>query len=349
MASAIYFITGTTGFLGSEVLRTILAQDPQAQCYCLIRDLPQRKLAVNSDRVFPVSGDITLENLGLGIEEYQALAQKITHVLHSAALVQFEKPRPMLEKINVNGTENIIAFARTCARLNPEFKVLGYVSTAYVAGKHKGIVTEQHFSDAAGFKNNYEATKFAAEILLHVAKATLPVIIFRPSIILGHSQDGSTPRTNVLFPLTQAVKKLPFGINIFPAKKNCLLDLVPVDYVAKGIYFLLNRPDAIGQVFYLTSGLGQELSVAQVVATFSQVYRLASIIVPSALWPLGKRVLSYNKRGQYLVKGMDPFWLYVVSNPQFCQKQTQQVLDQHQVSCNHLDDVLRKTLLFMEK
>ncbi|MFA6037963.1 MAG: SDR family oxidoreductase [Legionellales bacterium] len=348
MTEPIYFITGTTGFLGSEILRTILKQDPQAQCYCLIRDLAQRKLTPESDRVFHVSGDITQENLGLSLEEYQNLARKITHVIHSAAMVQFEKPKHILEKINVHGTENMIAFAKAAQQQNPEFKIMGYVSTAYVAGRRTGVVNEQDLSDAYGFKNNYESTKYAAECLLHSLKTTLPVVIFRPSIILGHSEDGATPRTNVIFPLTQVVKRFPFNLGIMPVNKNCLLDLVPVDYVAKSIYFLLNKENS-GQVFHLTSGQGKELSVGQVVDIFRQVYKLHALLVPARLWPLGRRLLSYTKKGQYFIKGMDPFWPYVVSNPQFCQKQTQQLLDQYQVRCHPMDDVLKKTLLFMEK
>lgn len=349
MSAPIYFITGTTGFLGSEILRTILAQDAHAQCYCLVRDLAQRKLAPISERVFYVSGDISQENLGMHLDEYENLARSITHIIHSAAMVQFEKPKAVLEKINVLGTQNMITFAKRCQQQNPEFKIMGYVSTAYVAGKRVGVVNEQDLTDAYGFKNNYESTKFAAERLLHAEKSNVPVAVFRPSIILGHSKDGATPRSNVIFPLTQVVKRFPFNVVLMPVNKKCLLDLVPVDYVAKGIYFLLNDPKAAGQVFHLTSGQGRELSISKVVDIFRETYQIRAIIVPSGLWPLGKRLLSYTKRGQYLVKGMDPFWPYVVSNPQFCQKQTQQLLDQYQVRCNPMEDVLKKTLLFMEK
>jgi thioester reductase-like protein len=349
MASPIYFITGTTGFLGAEVLRTILAQDPDAQCYCLVREFSLKRLTVNSDRIIPVIGDITLSQLGLSDGEYQALAKKITHIIHSAAVVQFEKPKAFLEAVNVEGARNMIAFANTCKQHNPEFKVYGHVSTAYVAGKRKGIVTEEDFSEVDGFKNNYEATKFAAEKLVHEAKNSLPVIIFRPSIILGHSIDGSTPRTNVLFPLTQVVKKYPINILMLPFYKNCLLDLVPVDYVAQSIYFIVNSSETIGQVFHLTSGQGKELTIKQVVKILEQVYRKHMIFVPTGLWHIAKPILSYSRKGIFIVKATDPFWLYTVSNPQFCKKATQKFLDQFGVNCSLMEDVLKKTLLYLEK
>ncbi len=349
MASPIYFITGTTGFLGGELLRNILAKDPNAQCYCLIRDSSLSRFTVNSDRVFPIKGDITLEQLGLSTQEYQDLANKITHIIHSAAVVQFEKPKAFLEAVNVQGASNMITFAKACQQHNPEFKVYGHVSTAYVAGKRKGIVTEEDFSDADGFKNNYEATKFAAEKLVHEVKDTLPIMIFRPSIILGHSIDGSTVRSNVLFPSTQIIKRIPLPFTLLPANKNCLLDVVPVDYVAKSIYFSMNDPNAIGRIFHLTCGQGEELSMRQTTDIYAEVYGPRTFFVPCFLWRVARKLLSYSKRGLYLVKAADPFWLYTVENPQFCKKATQKLLDQYGVSCHSIEDVLKKTLLYLEK
>lgn len=349
MTNRIYFITGTTGFLGGEVLRTILAEDPNAQCYCLVRANSQDKMLVHSEKIFPIIGDITQDNLGMSTQDYQDLSKKITHIIHSAAVVQFEKPIVFLDNVNVRGTKNVIAFAKACQQHNPDFKVLSHVSTAYVAGKRKGVVREQDFSDAYGFKNNYETTKYASEKLLHEVKNTLPVIIFRPSIILGHSQDGRTLSTNVLFPIAQVIKRYSHKTIPVPVNKNCLLDLVAVDYVAQGIYFLTQCHDAVGQVFHLTSGQGNELTVKELANIFGEIYQKQIIFLPSQFEPLFAWLLSYNKKGKYIMKAAAPFHLYTVANPQFCQQATQKLLDQFGIRCNKTDDVLKKTLLFMEK
>ncbi len=361
MNASIYFITGVTGFLSKEFLVTALTDNPQAQFYCLIRQqgrtsaeqrlkevLQSVDLSHESHRVFAIPGDITHSLLGLEVEVYQTLARKITHIVHSAALVQFEKPKAMLEHINVEGTKNMIAFAQESAQLNPEFKVFAYVSTAYVAGQRKGRVTEQDFSDAYGFKNNYESTKFAAEALLHAKKATIPLIIFRPSIILGHSQSGRTPRNNVIFPPTQVVKKFPLPFALLPINENCLLDFVPVDYVANGIYSLMHMQEAYGQTFHLTSGMGKEVSMGQALQVFSQMYGVRLISIPAGTWPLLKRLFSLTRIGRYVVQAADPFWLYSLENPQFCQQYTQQFLDKQGLSCDNMVNVLKKTLIFME-
>ncbi|MFI4957054.1 MAG: SDR family oxidoreductase [Gammaproteobacteria bacterium] len=349
MISRIYFITGTTGFLGGEFLQTVLEQDPQAQCYCLIRNQGQLSAAQriqHSDRVFAVPGDITLDNLGLSEDEYQALAEKVTHVVHVAAMVKFEKPKEVLEKINVRGTENVLRFAQQCQNLNPAFQVLGHVGTAYVAGKRKGLVTEKDFSDAYGFKNNYESTKFAAEALLHAAKATLPIMIFRPSIILGNSAEGRVSRSNVIFPLVKVAKKDPLGLA--PFNKHCLIDFVSVDYVAKGMYFLLQEKAAVGQVFHLTSGVGNEVTVQKMLHLFNEVYKLNLSTIPTWLWPILRRIFSLTRHGRYFIKGVEPYWLYTVDNPQFCQQFTKRMLDKHQFSIDNSKDFLLKTLVFMD-
>lgn len=349
MAVKVYFITGATGFLGEHILETILAEDSTAICYCLVRESSVNKLAVNSDRVFPVKGDVSLNHLGIPAQQYQELTQKVTHIIHSAAIVQFEKPKAFLEAINVQGTGHVIEFAKACQQNNPEFKVLGHISTAYVAGRRKGIVREQDLSDVSGFKNNYELTKFASEKLVHEAKQTLPVIIFRPSIILGHTETGYCHRSNVLFPTVQIVKKIPFSVVPLPSNKNALLDLVPVDYVAKSVYFLMKVPDAIGKTFHLTSGLDNELSMKQTIKKYAQVFSVNMFFVPTFLWQVVRPILSLSKKGQYYVKAAGPFWLYSISNPQYSNEETQKFLNQFGIQCPDMEAVLEKTLLFMQK
>ncbi len=360
MSSHIYLLTGTTGLLGSEFLNTLLTQDPTAYCYCLIRDEPQQTAAQrlthiveqsglthNAHRVSALSGDITLDKLGLDTQTYDQLSQKITHIVHSAALVKFTKPIAELEKINVHGTENVITFAHCVAKNNPNFFVLGYVSTAYVAGKRKGIVTEQDFTDRYGFKNNYERTKFSAEALVHAAKETLPVIIFRPSIILGHSHDGCTTRNNVIFPLVQIAKKSPW--HIVPFNKNCLLDFISVDQVAKSMLFLINDQDALGQIFHLTCGIGSERRIQQQLDVFNRLYRINFLTIPTWTFPLIKHLLPLTRQGAYIIRGLEPFHLYTVANPQFCQSYTQSMLNKYEVSCDNSADLFEKTVHYMDQ
>ncbi len=148
---------------------------------------------------------------------------------------------------------------------------------------------------------------------------------------------------------TQLIKKYPFSIGIIPANKHCLLDLVPVDYIARSICYLINTPAAVGQVFHLTSGQGNELTVLQAMAVFREVYHKQIFIAPSGFWPIVRKFLSYSKQGRYFITGADPFWLYTVANPQFNAKATQKLLDQFAIRCDPMKDVLKKTLQFMER
>ncbi len=311
-----YFITGATGFLGGEFLRTVLERDPFAQCYCLVRDqgnISAERRLLKDERVCIIRGDITQDNLGLTDEAYKELAQKITHVVHTAAMVQFEKPKAILEKINVTGTKNVLNFAKTCHTLNPTFHVYGHVSTAYVAGKCRGVVTENDLTADHGFKNHYESTKFAAEALVHAVKGTLPVIIFRPSIILGNSQTGVVTRSNVIFPLVQVVKKCQ--PKFFPCNTDCRLDMVGVDYVAQAMFYLLMDSTAIGHVFHLTCGLGHEMTVGEELRLFKQIYHLKTIIIPPWTWDIVKQFFSLTRQGRYIVQAAGTLSIVYVSEP----------------------------------
>ncbi len=109
-----------------------------------------------------------------------------------------------------------------------------HVSTAYVAGTHSGLFTEDMLGTE--FRNTYEQTKFEAEQVVG-ATTDLAVAIARPSIVMGESDSGWTPAFNVLYwPLRAFARGL---FDRVPAKPDGRVDVVPVDYVADGIAKLI--------------------------------------------------------------------------------------------------------------
>ena len=104
-----------------------------------------------------------------------------------------------------------------------------HVSTAYVAGTHSGVFTEDMFG--TDFRNTYEQTKCEAERIVAEVSG-MEVAIARPSIVMGESGSGWTPVFNVLYwPLRAFARGLFARV---PAKSDGRVDVVPVDYVADG-------------------------------------------------------------------------------------------------------------------
>jgi nucleoside-diphosphate-sugar epimerase len=241
-------LTGATGFLGMEVLARLLERSDR-DVLCLVRADGQaaaeerldgvlaklyRDPSPYRDRVRALPGDLTG-----GVEPP---GEEIDVVCHCAASIAFDLPLDEAREINVDGTGTILELARAAGA-----RRFVHVSTAYVAGTHRGEFTEDMLGSE--FRNTYEQTKCEAERIVGEVSG-MEVAIARPSIVMGESDSGWTPAFNVLYwPLRAFARGLFAQV---PAKPDGRVDVVPVDYVADGIFKLIES-DATG-TFNLVSG-----------------------------------------------------------------------------------------------
>ena len=83
----------------------------------------------------------------------------------------------------------------------------------------------------------------------------------RPSIIVGDSRSGWTSAFNVLYwPLRAFARGL---FEAVPAVASAPVDVVPVDYVADGIYEIVEHSGGIGETYHLTAG-AQASTIAEI-------------------------------------------------------------------------------------
>jgi thioester reductase-like protein len=256
------FLTGATGFLGMEVLARLLAHGDR-DVVCLVRaadaDGAQERLdavlaklwedpAPYRARARAVAGDVTRPGLGLEGAERARLAEEIGAVLHCAASITFDLPLEEARDINVEGTREVIGFAREAKTLGRLTRFV-HVSTAFVGGRHPGVFGESELDTGQVFRNTYERTKWEAEHVLAAAGDLSPAVA-RPSIVMGDSRSGWTPAFNVLYWPLRA-----FSRGLFPdvpARGEARVDVVTVDYVADSLVALLDCDDT--GVFNIVAG-----------------------------------------------------------------------------------------------
>jgi nucleoside-diphosphate-sugar epimerase len=178
-----------------------------------------------------------------------AVAEEAGAVMHCAASISFDLPLEEARQINVEGTREVIGFAREAKALGRLDRFV-HVSTAYVAGITRGTFRERQLDAGQEFRNTYEQTKWEAEHV--VAEATdLAPVVARPSIVMGESVSGWTPAFNVLYWPIRAFSRGLF--EAVPARPEAMVDVVPVDYVADALVYLLEHTGTSG-VLNLTAG-----------------------------------------------------------------------------------------------
>jgi thioester reductase-like protein len=283
-------LTGATGFLGMEVLARLLERGDR-DVVCLVRagdaagaaerlEGVLRMLwddpAPYRERAHAVAGDVTRSGLGIDSAERTSLAEDVGAIIHCAASIAFDLPLEEARAINVEGTREVIGFARE-ARALGRLTRLVHVSTAYVSGRHSGVFRERQLDVGQTFRNTYEQTKWEAEHILAEAGDLAPVVA-RPSIVMGDALTGWTPAFNVLYWPVRAFLRGLF--DVVPALPHGRVDVVTVDYVAAAILALLDGKE-VG-VFNLVAG-SDSITVEQFVALAAdRLGRATPPVIPRA-------------------------------------------------------------------
>jgi long-chain acyl-CoA synthetase len=182
------FILGSTGFVGKVLLSMLLDRFPQiGRAYVMVRrgsgtdsearfwksiatspafnplrdkhGGPEGLAKFLKEKVVVVDGDITEPNLGLTEENAERVAKDIDVLINSSGRVTFNPPLESALKTNVEGTKNVIAFAKRMKR-----PALIHTSTCFVAGNRSGEVWEDEELD--GYfprRKELSGTQFSVE------------------------------------------------------------------------------------------------------------------------------------------------------------------------------------------
>jgi thioester reductase-like protein len=308
-------LTGATGFVGMEILARYLARtDATVFVAVRARDSAEADARLGRtldclfgaedayrDRVFAVRADIERPGLGLEDAHREALAEHITGIVHCAASVSFSLSLEDSRRVNVEGTRNVLALAEACDRRGG-LSFLSYVSTAYVAGAHAGPFGEDQLELGQSFRNPYEQSKFEAERLVRSYADRLPIVIFRPSIVVGEQSTGWTASFNVLYtPLKAFVRGL---LPAMPARRSAPVDVVPVDYVADAIVELSAPPAAPCETYNLVAGPNATTVGRLIELSAERLSRREPVVIPPSFF---RRVIYplLRRRGGRVRQGLD--------------------------------------------
>jgi nucleoside-diphosphate-sugar epimerase len=251
------FFTGFPGFIGKRLVKKILGSVADAKFYFLVEprfvEIAEKQAEILASQFAKanlqvLAGDISVPDLKFSTELYERLVGEVTDVFHLAAIYDLAVPEELARKVNVGGTENIIAFCKQCRNI----RKFVYFSTCYVAGDRTGKVTENDLAMGQHFKNHYESTKYEAEIKVREAMSQIPTIIIRPSVVVGDSQTGETQKFDGPYFAMILFSKFNFGLRFpYVGEADAFVNLVPIDFIVNASLVLWLKSNNQGTTYQL--------------------------------------------------------------------------------------------------
>jgi thioester reductase-like protein len=267
-------LTGITGFVGGATAVELLTQHADGRILALVRAdsiakarervrrslvrfLNQKTFIEIEQRVEIILGDIidpnTLES---------PLVDKVTEVLHLAANTSLRSIRGV-RRTNVIGTQAL--FNRLYHA--PQLRRILYVGTAHICGIGPGeLVFEDDFPRAnVNHAVEYTRSKAECELWMRRKASRLPIVVARPSTVVGHTQLGCVPSASIYW-----YYRLVDRLGLISSSTQSLKDIVPVDYVAQALAALLFKPNLAHAIYHVSAGQHAAVRWRDMQAAFAQ-------------------------------------------------------------------------------
>lgn len=268
-------ITGCTGFLGGCVLSYALKKYNIKDILILARtaeNYPALTRVQDNLARFGLSPEITSQLTGSNIIEGD-LAQpelflnnpylnEVTHVINCAAVASFGK-NPLIWKVNVEGT---FAFAKRMSEIASlqRFVHVGTAMSCLPTPGHN-IKESLIIADNSQHIVDYTRAKAAIERKMREELPELPLVIARPSIIVGHSELGCQPSSSIFW-----VFKMALTLGKFMCNLQDRIDVVPVDFCAEALLALTENENVKNEIYHISAGPEYSVNFAEIDQAMAQ-------------------------------------------------------------------------------
>lgn len=296
MQKATVLLTGVTGFVGSTLAAVLLRQgysilalsrkDPEGQ-------RTRAKIKESYQGFFPGEAPETLDTLLKNVAvlpydyaelrstaSYREALKRVDIVWHSAAEMSFSFRKAVA---TFNGNVGMATgLYQLVVDLAPQCQRFFYVSTAYTSGNGRQVHAETlHFEPE--HVNPYQMSKWAAEMALSNAQQVvgLPLTIFRPSVVVGHSQNGFyNGQSFGIYAYAHLYERLQqLGVRQvhLEARSDTTLDVVPIDHVINCAAALTHKTSEL-EPMDIVHATGTAMKSTDLSEALQRVYGVESIL-----------------------------------------------------------------------
>jgi dihydroflavonol-4-reductase len=253
-------VTGATGFIGGNLVRQLIAQGYEVKA--LVREGSSRRNIDGLD-IDIATGDLRdRPSLDRALDGCDVL-------FHVAAMYTFWTPDPkVIYDVNVQGTENILAAARSKG-----IRKVVYTSTESTIGIASGnLGTEEMETNINKAPGDYKKSKCLAERLaLEMCREGLPLVVVNPTTPVGPYDVKPTPTGQII---------VNFLNGRMPACVNTGLNIVDVEDVAKGHILALEK-GRTGERYILGN---KNLTLREILNTLEKITGVRATRMNIPLW-----------------------------------------------------------------
>jgi len=253
-APKVAVLTGSSGSLGSHLLKALVKSTSFSHIYCLVRTLPTLSPYPSSAVTFLLC-DFSNPLLGLNYDSYTCLLKTTTHILHTAWHVDFNLALDSFAP-HLRGVRHLINFS---ARATYAPRIFFVSSVGAVLSAPSPVKEEVYHDPDVAQAMGYAESKHIAERLLHTAglKSNIKSTICRVGQIAGPVlEDGIWNKREWLPSIIGTSKSMgcipeslgPMGV----------VEWIPVDILAQILLELFDpassqEPEAHTQVFHIVN------------------------------------------------------------------------------------------------
>ena len=277
-------VTGTTGFVGGELLRR-LTKDPKhfSVVEAVRRNVKSRYYEVQQVQV----GDL------LSGTDWGIALKGVEAIVHCAARVHVMKddvvdPLQAYREVNVNGTLNL---ARQAALAGVRRFV--FVSSIKVNGESTQPAHPFTADQAPSPMDPYGVSKLEAEQALRMIEAQtgMEVVIVRPPLVYG-------PGVKANF--ASMMRWIEYGIPLPLGAIRNFRSMVSLDNLSDLLVTCLRHPSAAGQTFLVSDG--EDVSTTELLQRTAKAMgkRILLLPVPAYLLDMGATILRKRDVAQRL-------------------------------------------------
>lgn len=265
-------ITGTTGFLGTHLLKEL----PAEQLVILGRRDP-----ILPEAIFhkcSIDGDADFSESLVGVKV-------VIHCAARAHIMNDDSQDPLAEfrKVNTLGTLNLAKQAASAG-----VKRFIYISSIKVNGERSEQNRPFKFDDNHNPQDPYGLSKSEAETaLLELGQKTgMEIVVIRPPLVFG-----AGVKANFASLMRFVDKGLPLPFRAIKSNKR---SLVSVYNLVDLIKVCIEHPKAVNQIFLVSDD--HDLSTAEMVALMAKVQNKKNFALPLPVWcfKLAGKLLNKN-------------------------------------------------------